>query len=504
MPDNQPTPTQTPGNPNMTPIPTLPYTPVSTIRTAPPRTSALPNPDLDRVKPGREIIGEVGGTGTYIFGGYLAQQDYNTDLIGRSRIDIYDQMRKGDATVRAIILAIMLPLMSANWYIQEASDNSKDIAAAEHIEDQLFNGHRSWTSFLREALLYLVYGNYNFEKIFNYTDKGLIGWEKFAPRLPKTVLKWQIGSPPNAQFGITQILPTGGQPEIPEWKLLILVNEQEGENYEGQSILRTAYKHWWYKEGYYRVDALAQERQGLGIPYFLKPPGAADVDIKKMRELMQNLRANEQAYLEAPVGWVVDFMDMKAKSIKDPMPMIEHQDRQISKAVLAQFLSLGASRSSGSRALSEDQSDLFLLSIQAVAKYVQEVIQKKAINQLVDLNFEVEEYPKLEMGKVGFTDFAKLADAINKLQAAGMITSNYETEKYLRSVMDLPDLDEDEYNGIAEAEKQQEADRLKEIKETVANQSKPVTGSTIVKDSAIAEIIKFRKRLNHVIKNKVR
>jgi len=86
---------------------------------------------------------------------------------------------------------------------------------------------------------------------------------------------------------------------------------------------------------------------------------------------------------------------MGAKSTRDPATSIAHHNREIAKSVLAQFLELGATEV-GSRALSEDHSRLFMLSLEAVANTIKDGFNKYAIPQLVDLNFSVKEYPTLE------------------------------------------------------------------------------------------------------------
>jgi len=42
---------------------------------------------------------EIGGTGTEIYGGIIIE-DYNNKLEFPKSVDVFDQMRKGDATVR--------------------------------------------------------------------------------------------------------------------------------------------------------------------------------------------------------------------------------------------------------------------------------------------------------------------------------------------------------------------------------------------------------------------
>ena len=467
--------------------------------------------------PKKASITELGGTGTYIVNGYITNHDYNAQLTGWSRIDHYDKMRKGDATVRASLLAVFLPILSTEWYIEPASDNAKDVEIAEHVKKELFERNISWATKLREILLYLAYGSYVFEKIWTRREDGFIGIEKIAPRLPKTILKWETD---DNQPGITQTLPTGTTANIPAWKLLTFINEQEGDNYEGTSLLRTSYKHWYYKERYYKIDAMAQERQGLGLPYFKKPSGANVEDVQKMRELMRNLRANEEAYLEIISGWEAGILEMKAGSTKDAKPMIDHHDRQISKNVLAQFLELGADGGSGSRALSEDHSDLFLLAENAVAQYIKEVVQKDLIKELVDYNYTVEQYPQLKYGSIGMVDYEKLSGALQSLSAAKLITTTYKTEQYLRKTMKLPEITEEEYTKIREQIRSdalltktkqlesdtEEGDKSKdgqndtELEDDQENENNSQKQKKVkAADSVVEDVIKFSEAIKHAI-----
>lgn len=52
-------------------------------------------------------------------------------------------------------------------------------------------------------------------------------------------------------FGIQQIRQDGILAQIPGSKLLIFVNEREGDNWWGTSMFRSAYQHWYHKSKYY-------------------------------------------------------------------------------------------------------------------------------------------------------------------------------------------------------------------------------------------------------------
>src|SRR6185295_17978497 len=162
----------------------------------------------------------------------------------------------------------------------------------------------------------------------------------------------------------------GKTAEIPRWKLLYFINEQEGSNYEGHSLLRAAHKPWYYKNLYYKVDSIAVEKQGMGIVKVTHPPQASPQEIAKVEEIAKNVRANEKAYIKLPAGYNLEFIYTHANTLKETKDMIDHHDRQISKSFLTQFLELGVQKG-GSHALSQDHSKLFLLGLEYLAKIVQ-------------------------------------------------------------------------------------------------------------------------------------
>lgn len=411
---------------------------------------------------------ELGGSGTEIWDGIITEE-YNADLRGQAGFKEYDKMRRNDATVKSAILSVTLPIRRAKWYVKPASESPEDIERADFIKWNLFEGlGTTYDDFLRQACLHLVFGNMVFEKVFNvrpWEGKEMVTWEKFGPRLPRTIQRWETKD----GTGIEQILQDGKQVIIPWEKLMVFVNEMEGDNWEGISILRAAYKHWYYKDKFYLIDAMAFERQGLGIPKAKLGEGASQEDTDKAKSILKNIRANHQQYIVEPHDVTLEFMDMKAQTTRDPATSIGHHNREITKSVLAQFLELGAT-DSGSRALSEDQSSLFLLSLETVANNICDVINRFAIKQLIDMNYDgVQYYPALEYAGISRVDVAKLSAAYEVLTRSGGIKAQGEDEQYLREIMGLPerDIEEDEVEEEEVVEKPNPEDLPKDEDDVV-------------------------------------
>lgn len=392
---------------------------------------------------------EQGSSGLAFSGGVILAEDYNPKFNGINAIRILDEMRRSDATVNAALDAVKLPIMGADFTVDPASDDAKDVAVAGFVYDEL---HHSidWDKFLGEALTYLDFGYCVHEMVLEphmMNGQLRIGLEKLGYRKQTTVTAWEMedGKP-----GITQRDPMGNVANIPEIKLIRLTRKQEGDNYQGISILRSAYRHWYIKDKLYKIDAVGHERHALGVLEVTTPKGATDKDKKKMRQLARNLRANQESYLEHPEGWLVQFLDNKANSMRDIEPSINHHDRQIMKNVLAQFLEIGSAGSSGTRNVSEDQSRLFELAVQQVAKQVVSTLQNTVVRALVDLNFTNVEYPTLRVSNISDDNIPVISEAIKKFVDAGVIQPRAEDENTVRRMVGWSELTDEEVKERAE------------------------------------------------------
>lgn len=397
---------------------------------------------------------ELGDSGTRSSYGFILDE-YNQNLQGQRAMSVYDEMRKSDGTVKAAIQACTLPIRRAKWFVTAASDDQKDIDAANLVENALFNWMEgmTWNDLVRQALLMLTFGVMPFEKVYmskEWEGKQYITLRKLAPRLPKSIQSWQLT---DGTFGIRQLRQDGANAEIPGSKLLIFVNEKEGDNWWGASVLRAPYKHWYYKDGFYKIDAVAFERQGLGVPHMKMPVGYTESDEAKATQALKNLRANESAYILTPDGYEVEFMDMKASSTRDPKNSIDHHNKQILISVLAQFLELGSSAASGSNALSKDHSDLFIKSMETVADIIASTANNDLVKELVDLNFnDIVVYPKIDYSGITSTDVAAISNAYSSLINSGAIKPIKSDENYMRGLLGLglatqEDIDEREENA---------------------------------------------------------
>ncbi len=391
---------------------------------------------LGREPPAKD---ELGATGTPIFGKIVAETvEYLTDLQGSKGYTVFDKMRRSDGQVKGALLACELPFHSAYWSIVPGENDKQGNYIADALRENLFeNMTITWEDVLHHIMLMMPFGWMPMEKVWEL-DGGIYVWRKWAPRLPNTIIEVHVDSTGGLEYIVQQCWNNDkfDNVPIPVKKLLIFTNEREGSNYMGTSLLRAAYKHWWYKNTLYAIDGMAAERHGMGMAKFGYPPGATQEQKDKIAEVGQRLTAHERAYVALPTDIAFELLGVQGQ-LHDIKGSIEHHDLQIARSILAQFMTLGAT-SVGSFALSEDQSSFFLMALKAMGKNICNVINRYAIRELVDYNWEVKKYPKLTVSDLDSYSVTTMADALTKMVTAGIILPDEYIEAEIRRKMHLP------------------------------------------------------------------
>lgn len=418
-------------------------------------SGAHPYPDMPKVSNTRPMLKSLGATGTAIFNGVVTSEEYNEDFYWKDAIRIYETMLRNDAQINAVRELCELPIRRATWSIEPASPDPVDIEIASFVESCMMHDMRyvtstgrtltqKWDDTLRHILLMLWFGFSAFEQVWRIED-GWVKWARWLPLLPRTIWRWWVGED-NELVGIQQWTFKQYNYQfinIPADKLLLFVHRQEGQNYEGLPLLRTAYKHWWYKDNYYKVEAIDIERNAVPLPVITLPENFTPEDLFNANQMLQNIRANEQMGLTLPPGWGFDYGNAHGSSRGGPgsqlQPSIEHHDLMIARNVLGQFMNLG-SDSTGSYALASTQVDMFLNALQATCEYIEDVVNLDAIPRLVDYNYDgVSVYPKLKCSKLALQDIQGIATVLKNLAGQQpLITAGPELEDWLRTELGVP------------------------------------------------------------------
>jgi phage gp29-like protein len=387
-------------------------------------------------------IAELGASGTPVFGGFLRELgEYNPELTGLSAVRTYERMRRSDGQVWATLAAIKHPIRGAEWKVQEPKDaNRAENAAADLVKSCLFD-ELNLDDVISNALLQIDFGFAAHENVW-YIDRDTVRLKKCAPRLPITAYRWITNDSGDELVALEQMGYRGGNyivTQIPAEKLCVFTHQQEGGNFTGISLLRAMYQHWYVKAGLYKVEAIACERNGMGVPWITTAAGAKKEDLADAKTWLQSLAVNESTSLLLPPGWSFGIEGVKG-TIQSPKDAIAHHNSMITKVGLAQFMDLGGPDRGGNRALGETMSDFFYLSLQAVANSIARQIDLKVIKPLCDYNFQGIRYPKLVPQNIFSTNFETAANALKDLASSsvGVIRPDDDLEAWVRMKLGAP------------------------------------------------------------------
>jgi hypothetical protein len=205
-----------------------------------------------------------------------------------------------------------------------------------------------------------------------------------------------------------------------------------------------------------------------------------------------NMRVDDQMGLVMPYakmgsgakegeGVLVEFLAPPGKGVVDFHTVITRYEQRMAMVGLAQFIHLGMN-GVGARALGESGQDFFTLAVTGWVDAIADTINRFAVEPLMKLNYfpGLTAYPKLVHGPVSQTNLGQLADFINKLAGAELITPHPDMERALLELADMPaspDLDK------RYAEKEKQAAEMAELSKQAALAPKPAPpGANVAQD----------------------
>lgn len=358
------------------------------------------------------------------------------ELRDKTGIRTYYDMKRADGTIRGALRLLKTPVMAARWFVEPASDSALDKSIADFVQSNLFEWLNSpWYRVLEDALLMCEYGYMPLEKVFGLNSDGKIILTKLAPRHPLDIQEWvyDITGGPNGIIMDPTEANGWDTTFIPIEKLVVFVLEQEAGDMRGISILRSAYKHYYYKDTLYKIDAIQKERHGIGVPIIKLPLGASAADRALADDMGRNLRTNERAHISLPMNWEVMFAKLEGQPV-DCMPSVAHHNDQIMQNILASFYKNPNAR--------EDTMNMFYKGTRYVASTIADTFNRYVIKQLVDFNYSRGKYPILRARRIGENeDLRTWSFAFRNLVGSNAIVPDDELEKFLRIELDLPPAD---------------------------------------------------------------
>jgi len=373
------------------------------------------------------------------------RDEWNPKLRDKLGLREYYKMKRLDGIVRGALRLLKTPIQAGRWFVEPASDSARDRKIADFVAENLFEGlNVSWSTLIGDILLMCEYGYIPFEKVFEKVPGGRFGQiklKKLAPRHPLDIREWQYdgnGGPNGIVMEQTEMNDFTDPIFIPIAKLANFALEPEAGDMSGISVLRSAHKHYFYKDALYRIDAIQKERHGIGVPIIKLPPQYSPADKRAAEELGRNLRTNDRAHVVLPPNWELIFATLEGQPV-DCMTSIAHHNMQIMANILAPFLE--------DSSVDPKSTDMFLKSTRYIGLTICDIFNRHVIPQLVAMNFALgagRKFPQLRVRRIGeWEDIRTMSFALRNFVGAGAVIPDDDLEDFLRRELDLPRRDAD-------------------------------------------------------------
>lgn len=316
---------------------------------------------------------------------------------------------------------------------------------------------------------------------------------KLPIRAQETLYQWEYDNEDNL-MGMTQMPPPDfGIFTIPIEKALLFRTKSRKNNPEGRSILRNAYRSWYFKRRIQEIEGIGIERDLAGLPVIYGPEGLDlwddvmpnTVETRAgLERMVQNIRRDEMEGVVLPFGYKLELLSSGGARQFDTNAIINRYDTRIAMTVLADFIFLEHDKT-GSWALSSDKTELFAVAIGAFLDIICETFNSQGIPSLIDINGKhfagITEYPKMTHGDIEDADITKVASFIKDMTGIGVLVPDDGLEDYVRQVGHLPERTSDTREIDRTRQDQQEQNQPPEP-ETAAGAEPSEEGEEIPKE----------------------
>jgi hypothetical protein len=418
---------------------------------------------------------ELGVTGVKRVSGYI-DEEFLPALRGRKAVRVYREMAANDSMVGAMLFSIDKLIREVEWKVLPADQSEENLLAQEFLESNMEDMNEPWDGFIGEVLSELTYGWSWHEIVYKrrlgpwqkdptkrskHSD-GLIGWRKMPIRAQETLMRWSFDETGGIRAMIQMAPPRYQTTVIPIEKSILFRTAIAKGNPEGQSLLRTAYRSWYFKKRLEEFEAIGVERDLAGMPVGRVPadyltaakgtPQAKTVDA--FRKMVRGVRRDENEGLVLPTQYdpdtkqpLFDFELMSSGGTRqfDTNSIIQRYEQRILMSVLADFIMVGH-QDTGSYSLHTDKTGIFRAALNAITKGIADTLNRYAVPRLFAVNgWKLDQLPRFEPTNVDPPALDQLAAFISATAGAGMQWfPDPELEKYVREIARLPEMtDED-------------------------------------------------------------
>lgn len=426
-----------------------------------------------RKAPQSVSMAEIGTSGLQAYGGIISEEKLR-QLQGTLGVKTFAEMRDNDDTVGAVLFIIDKLLRNVEWTAKPADESDPAKECAEFLQSCMDDMDHAWSDFISEVLSMLVFGWSAIEMVYKYRegldardktriskfDDKKIGWRRLPLRSQESLSRWVMEENGDI-LAMEQYPPMGGNVKvIPIDKLLLFRTQSFKNSPQGRSILRNAYRPWFFKKRIEEIEGIGIERDLAGLPVAHVPPellsekatAEQKATLEAIKKLVKSIRRDEQEGIVFPrvydennnLLYELELLSTGGTRQFDTNTIITRYSKAIAMTVLADFIFLGQTKV-GSYALSSDKTDMFSAGLGAWLKSIADVLNRVALPKLMKLNgYDRKVWPTFKPADIEKEDVAKFCDNIYKLVGVGALIPDDNVDKRVRELLNIPQSEQGE------------------------------------------------------------
>ncbi len=421
----------------------------------------------------------IGASGLRHYGGFIFEE-FLPELKWPQAGAIYQEMADNDPVVGSILFLAEMLIRGTIWEVESVSQEVVDVEAAHFVEECMHDMDDSWDSVVSEILSMLTYG-FSFHEIVykvrrgpdelsgryhsKYTD-GRIGWRKMPIRSQATLYNWKFNKENDLEAFVQHDLATGTFVDIPIKRGVLFRTRVSRENPEGKSMLRNAYRPFFFKKHFEEIEGIGIERDLAGFPVLTAPEdmdlwNADDEHMARIKgqaeELVASIRRDSEEGLVLPNGWDLKLLASGSSRQINIGDTIARYDDRIAITMLADIVLMG--QKAGSYALADVKQSMLGAALQSVLLNISDVFNKHAVPQLLKINnMLVANPPIIKPRKIQSPSLREVALI---LRSMGLnIAGDRELQNHLRYLLDIPAVSEETFKEVYNPQSTVEQNKL--------------------------------------------
>jgi hypothetical protein len=415
----------------------------------------------------------IGLTGLSRYAGYV-YEEYEPYLRWPQCGKIYQEMADSDPTIGAILYLAEMLIRGTSWSVKVGGDTLADKKAANFLQSCMDDMEMSWANTICEVLSMLTYG-FSFHEIvykvrrgpqetnpkFKSTyDDGRIGWRSLPVRAQTSLWQWQFDDESGDVTAFIQMAPPDFKlVTIPMSKGVLFRTRISKDNPEGKSLLRNAYRPWYFKKHLEEIEGIGIERDLAGFPVLTAPSGLdlwndADPKMVALRSqaesIVASIRKDSEAGILLPNGWNLELLCSKStRQNVSTSDIINRYDNRIAITMLSDIVLIG-NGNTGSFALADTKQSMLAAALQAQLQNISDVFNSKAVPDLFSYNYfpGITALPKIVPGQIQTPSLKELALVLRSMNVN--IAGDQGTMNYIRHLLGMEDLDDKTFKDVYE------------------------------------------------------